>query len=66
LEAPSDMAGMVVPCPSCGAQVRIAAPQQAPARQDMTTTVRISADELGGLPPAPRPRRIIVKRSARK
>lgn len=66
LEAPSTMAGMVAKCPGCGGEVQILSPDQPIPSRDKSATVQINVAALGGIPPEPPPRRIIVKRASEK
>jgi DNA-directed RNA polymerase subunit RPC12/RpoP len=66
LEAPAAMVGHGVKCPTCGQAIRIMLPQSAEHKRDSTATVPINTAALGGLPPKPLPRRVVVKRATGK
>jgi hypothetical protein len=69
LDAPLKMAGMMIRCPACGALTDIPAPADAQrlriGEQAKKATTRIIGS-LGGLPPNPKQRRMVIKRPSGK
>ena len=68
LEASAGMVGLTVLCPACGQRMSIPPPAKKarPTEAEVAkgATIRIDMDALGGLPPAPPPRRVVIKRPA--
>jgi phage FluMu protein Com len=65
MEAPLKMAGMKILCPGCRTILQIPWPSEVEEQrreQEKVATVPINVKDLGGLPPDPEKRRVIIKR----
>ncbi|MCX6998291.1 MAG: hypothetical protein NTV49_14710 [Kiritimatiellaeota bacterium] len=68
MEAPAEMAGLTVLCSACGQRLSIPRSAKkarlAEAEVAKKSTIRIDLAAQGGLPPEPKPRRVVIKRAA--
>lgn len=69
MDAPLKMVGMMIHCPACGTLAEIPVPADAQRLRNgelaKKATTRIIGS-LGGLPPKPKKRRVVIKRSSGK
>ncbi len=67
MEAPMKMVGLKILCPGCRTIIQIPWPAEVEAQRrerEKSATVPIDLKELGGLPPDPEKRRIVITRNS--